>query len=198
MFRSAAAALALVLVTAPLASAAPSIDPAAMPAGTYVLDKTHASLIAKVRHMGLSDFTMRFTDVDATYSWDPKSPQTAEVKATIAAASLDTGFPATNAQFAEEFLAASKHPTITFVSTSIRPTTAGKGTMTGDLTLRGVTKPVTLDVTYNGFEAGERGSKSGFSANTTIKRSEWGSTFLVGPMLADDVEIVLELEFAKK
>ena len=198
MFRSAAAALALVLVTAPLASAAPSIDPAAMPAGTYVLDKTHASLIAKVRHMGLSDFTLRFTDVDATYSWDPKSPQTAEVKATIAAASLDTGFPATNAQFAEEFLAASKHPTITFVSTSIRPTMAGKGTMTGDLTLRGVTKPVTLDVTYNGFEAGQRGSKSGFSAKTTIKRSEWGSTFLVGPMLADDVEIVLELEFAKK
>ena len=184
MFRSAAAALALVLVTAPLASAAPSIDPAAMPAGTYVLDKTHASLIAKVRHMGLSDFTMRFTDVDATYSWDPKSPQTAEVKATIAAASLDTGFPATNAQFAEEFLAASKHPTITFVSTSIRPTTAGKGTMTGDLTLRGVTRPVTLDVTYNGFEAGQRGSKSGFSARTrALSLSVWRRPIIQVPVL---------------
>lgn len=198
MLRSAVAALALVLIAAPMASAAPSIDPAAMPAGTYVVDKTHASVIAKVRHMGLSDFTLRFTDIDATYSWDPKSPQTAEVRATIAAASLDTGFPKTNAEFAEKFLAAGQHPNITFVSTSISPSKDGKGTMTGDLTLRGVTRPVKLDVTFNGFQAGERASKSGFSARTTIKRSEWGSDYLVGPMLADNVELIFELEFAKK
>ena len=70
MFRSAIAAFALVLMSAPMASAAPSTNPADMPAGTWVVDKTHASLIARVRHMGLSAYTVRFTDFDAAYVYD--------------------------------------------------------------------------------------------------------------------------------
>lgn len=201
MFRPLAAALALVLMTAPMALAAPSTDPADMPAGTYMVDKTHASLIARVRHMGLSDYTVRFTGFDASYVWDPKSPQTAQVEATFQAASLDTGEPKFNGDFAGKFLDAKANPTIHFVSTSIVQTSPGKGTMTGDLTLRGVTKPVTLDVTFNGYAAGLGGQRSGFSARGVIKRSEFGSTFLLKPPLAivgDDVELVLELEFVKK
>lgn len=201
MFRPFVVALAFVLLTAPMASAAPSTNPEDMPAGTYVVDKTHASLIARVKHMGLSDYTMRFTGFDATYSWDPKSPQTAQVEATFQAASLDTGEPKFSSEFAEKFLDAKANPTIRFVSTSIVQTSPGKGTMTGDLTLRGETRPLTLDVTFQGYASGMAGQRSGFSARGVIKRSDFGSTFLLNPPLAfvgDEVELILELEFVKK
>lgn len=201
MLRPIAAALALVLLSAPLAQAAPSTDPADMPAGTYVLDKQHASVLARVRHQGFSNFTIRFSTVDATYSWDPKSPQTAEVRATIDAASFDTGSPKDDPKLARQFLDVEKHPKITFVSTSIQHGEGNKGTILGDLTLRGVTKPVTLDVTYNGYAGGVTGQRAGFSAMTKIKRSDFGSTYLLSPPLAlvgDEVELVLELEFTRK
>jgi len=201
MLRPFVAALALVLLIAPMASAAPSIDPAAMPAGTWAVDKTHASLIARVKHMGLSAYTVRFTGFDASYVWDPKSPQTARVEAVFQAASLDTGEPKFNGEFAEKFLDARANPTIKFVSTSIVQTSPGKGTMTGDLTLRGVTKPVTLDVVFDGYASGLGGQRSGFSARGVIKRSDFGSTFLLNPPLAlvgDEVELILELEFVKQ
>lgn len=201
MFRPIAAALVLALLAAPLAAAAPSTNPADMPAGTYVLDKTHASLIARVRHMGLSDYTVRFTGFDASYSYDPKAPAAAKVEATIQAATLDTGEPKFDAEFAEKFLDAKANPTIRFVSTAIAPGAGDRGTMTGDLTFRGVTRPVTLDVVFGGFTSGVGGQRSGFSARGTIKRSDFGSDFLLRPPLAfvgDEVELILELEFVKK
>lgn len=201
MFRPLTAALALVLLTAPMASAAPSTDPADMPAGTYVLDKGHASLIARVKHVGLSAYTVRFTGFDATYSYDPKAPAASRVEATIQAATLDTGTEKYNADFAAKFLDAGANPTIKFVSTAINPGQGNIGTMTGDLTFRGVTRPVTLDVTYDGYTSGITGQRSGFSARGTIKRSDFGSTFLLNPPLAmvgDEVELILELEFVKQ
>ncbi|MDP1961298.1 MAG: YceI family protein, partial [Reyranella sp.] len=75
------------------------------------------------------------------------------------------------------------------------------GTMTGDLTLRGVTRPVTLDVVFDGYRSGLGGKRSGFSGRGVIKRSDFGSTFLLNPPLAmvgDEVELILELEFVKR
>ena len=84
------AALAAALLTAPAAYAAPSTDPAKMPAGHYVLDKTHASLTAKLKHMGLSNYTLRFTKLDADYTYDPAQPAAAKLSVTVDPASLDT------------------------------------------------------------------------------------------------------------
>jgi len=201
MFRPLAVALAIALLSAPAALAAPSTDPADMPAGTYAVDKGHASLIARVKHMGLSAYTVRFTGFDATYSYDPKAPAASKVEATIQAASLDTGTEKFDADFAEKFLDAQANPTITFASTAIVPGEGNTGTMTGDLTFRGVTRPVTLDVTFAGYAAGIGGRRSGFSARGTIKRSDFGSTFLLNPPLAmvgDEVELILEVEFVKQ
>jgi len=201
MFRPFTAALALVLMTAPMASAAPSTNPADMPAGSYVVDKSHSSLIARVKHVGLSAYTVRFTGFDATYSYDPKSPAASKVEATIQASSLDTADAKADAKFAEAFLDAKANPTIRFVSTSITPGAGNTGTMTGDLTFRGVTKPVTLDVTYDGYTSGITGQRSGFSARGAIKRSDFGSTFLLNPplaMVSDEVELILEVEFVKQ
>lgn len=201
MFRPIATALALVLMTAPMVSAAPSTNPADMPAGTYVVDKGHSSLTARVRHLGLAAYTMRFTGFDATYSYDPKAPAASRVEATIQAASLDTGNEKHSADFAEKFLDAGANPTIRFVSTAIAPGEGNAGTMTGDLTLRGVTRPVTLDVVFDGYTSGIAGQRSGFSARGMIKRSDFGSTFLLNPplaMVADEVELILEVEFVKQ
>jgi polyisoprenoid-binding protein YceI len=201
MFRSIAVALSLALLCAPVASAAPSIDVSKMPAGAYVLDPQHASLIARVSHGGFSRYTIRFRLTDARYSWDPASPQTAQVEATVDPASFDSGLGKADAAMAESFLKVKRFPTARFVSTSIQPGEAGKGAMTGDLTLHGVTRPVTFDVTWNGYDSGIFGRRSGFSARGVIKRSDFGIDYLLKPPLGfvgDEVELILELEFVKQ
>lgn len=200
MFRSIAVALSLALLCAPVASAAPSTDVSKMPAGTYVLDPQHASLIARVSHGGFSAYTIRFRITEARYSWDPASPQTSQVEATVDPASFDSGLGKADAAMAERFLEVERFPTARFVSTSIQPGEGGKGTMTGDLTLHGVTRQVTFDVTWNGYDSGIFGRRSGFSARGVFKRSDFGIDSLLRPPLGfvgDEVELILELEFVK-
>lgn len=202
MLRPLVAALFLALAAAPSAAlAAPSTDATKMPAGTYVLDPDHASLLARVKHSGFSNFTIRFRISDARYSWDPASPQTAQVEATVDPASFDTGLGKKDAELAQAFLDVRQYPKASFVSTSIQPGENGRGTMTGDLTLHGVTRPVTFDVTWNGYDSGLFGQRSGFSATARIKRSDFGIDHLLRPPLGfvgDEVELILEVEFVKK
>lgn len=201
MRRLAAFALVASLLALP-AAAAPSTNPSDMPAGHYVLDKEHASLLARVGHEGgLAFYTVRFDRFDASFDYDPKAPEASKIQVTVEAASLDNGNTKTGAQFAREFLDADKNPTITFVSTAIVRGEGARGTMTGDLTLRGVTKPVTLDVTFGGYTSGILGQRAGFSARGRFKRSDFGSTYMLNPPLAfvdDEVELVIEVEFTKK
>ena len=174
-----------------------AMDPAQMPAGHYVNDTRHTFLVMSVRHMGLSHPTFRMNKVDATYDFDPAHPDASKVTATIDANSFDYGIPAVSTQFAGEFLDAANHPNITFTSTSIKRTGPNKGVMTGDLTLRGVTKPVTLDVTYDGY-LNAMGGRAGFSATGVVKRSDFGPNAMPPTILSDEVWLKLELEFVKK
>ncbi len=197
----AALALACSLLIGGAAAAEPSTNPADMPAGQYVLDKAHSSLFARVRHEGLAFYTVRMDSLDARFAYDPKAPETSRITVTVDAASLDNGDAKTGPQFARQFLDVENNPTITFVSTAIVRGQGNTGTMTGDLTFRGVTKPVTLDVTFGGYTSGILGQRAGFSARGKIKRSDFGSTYMLNPPLAfvdDDVELVIEAEFTKK
>ena len=192
------ALLTLSVLASPAVLAAPNADPAAMPAGSYVLEKTHASITARVMHHGYSLYTFRFDKFDASYDYDPKSPESAKVKVTVDTKSMNTGLAKADKDFPVEFLKADVNPTATFVSTAIKHAGGGKGTMTGNLTLAGVTKPVTLDVTFNGFGKDMFGlNRAGFSAKTVIKRTQFGST-LYAPAIADDVELLIDVEFLKK
>jgi polyisoprenoid-binding protein YceI len=178
---------------------APSKNPADAPAGVYVMDKKHSNLSASLLHMGLSHYTMRFDAVEATYTFDPAAPEASQVQATIDANSLDVGDPKISAQFAKEFLAADANPTITFVSTSIHRD-GDHGEMMGNLTLRGVTKPVVLHVTFNGTSPGMMPGMShrmGFSAWAEIKRSDFGSTAWLNA-IGDDIHITFDAEFSRK
>ena len=190
--------MTLSLLAAPMVHAAPDIDPVKMPAGKYLVDKTHASITARVLHQGFSFYTFRFDKFDASYTYDPKAPEAAKVEVSIDTTSMNTGFAKADKEFPAEFLMADKFPKASFVSTGIKSLGNGKGTMTGNLTLAGVTKPVTLDVTFMGFAKDMFGlNRSGFSAKTIITRSQFGSTKYV-PVIGDNVELNIEVEFVKQ
>jgi polyisoprenoid-binding protein YceI len=191
------AVLALAL---PLMAAAP-VSVSDLQGGHYALDPHHASVIARVSHMGVSLYTVRFDTLDAAIDYDAAHPERTRVTASVDPTSLDVNADYSKT-FAEEFLQVSKFPRATFVSTSIQPGVGTSGTMTGDLTLMGVTRPVTFNVTLIGsgheplpIPLGRRAA--GFEATTTLKRSDFGSTFL-GNMVGDDVTLQIEAEFEKK
>lgn len=196
---------AALAITLPFSAQASSL--AELPSGTYALDKTHASLTWKVSHLGLSNYTARFTDFDVTLNLDTQNPEGSSVIATINPTSLETDYPNPEEHdfdkkisTGEEWLNAVKFPEITFTSTKLEKTGESTGKMTGDLTFLGVTKPVTLDVTLNGAMLEQPFSKKptvGFSAHGTLKRSEWGFDTYV-PNIGDEVEIIIETELAKQ
>lgn len=225
-----ASALALVACGAPTAGApaeaapapeaavaetpvTPADAPELGPAGTYVLDPTHASLTWKISHFGLSNYTARFTKLSATMHFDPDNLAASTLDVTVDAASVETDYPADfkaghpdspydtfdqEISEGEEFFDSGNFPAITFKSTGMTQTGPSTGTVTGDLTFRGVTKPVTLDVVYNGtatFPWAPDAPRLGFSATGTIKRSDFGLDFMV-PQLGDDVELLIEAEFS--
>jgi polyisoprenoid-binding protein YceI len=198
---------------APAAAAAAPARPAAIdiPAGTYALDKAHASLNFRVNHIGMSRYTARFTRFDATLQLDPKNPAAASVTATIDPASLQTNYPDPKYDFdgqieGPEFLDAPKFPQMTFRSTKVEPTGPNTARVTGELTLHGITRPVVLETTYNGGYAKNAmdpaGSRIGFSAHGTLKRSDFGIAFGIPAPgttmgVGDPVEVLIEAEFTR-
>ncbi len=179
---------------------------AEMPAGAYTLDKTHASLVWKVSHLGLSNYTARFTDFDATINLQPNNLTASSVKATIDPMSVRTDYPHPEKKDFDAKLAtgegwfnANAFPQITFTATDLQKTDDHSGIMTGELTFLGVTKPVSLDVTFNKamLEHPFAGKPAlGFSATGKLQRSDWGmDTYL--PNIGDTVHIMIEAEFFK-
>jgi polyisoprenoid-binding protein YceI len=176
-----------------------STDPAKAPAGTYALDKRHASLLVKIAHMGgFSRYTMRFKGLDGGFTYDPASWQATKLTITVDPKSIDTEEASFDRQVTGYF-APDKYPTITFASTAISAGADGRGTVTGDLSFHGVTKPVTLEVTFNGWGPGMlgAGTRMGFSGTGRIKRSDFGVTQM-SQFAGDDIDLVFEVEFVKQ
>jgi polyisoprenoid-binding protein YceI len=198
--RTVATALAMWAALGGAALANPSTqDPLKVPAGDYVLDKRHASLTAKIVHMGFSHYTMRFDGLEGGFAYDPANWQTTKVTFTVDPKSVDTNDTSFNRQIAGYF-EPDKYPTIAFASTGVQGQD-GRGTISGDLTFHGVTKPVTLDVTFAGAGHGVApvGTRLGFSGSTRIKRSDFGlSNFVLNQFTDDDVDVIFEVEFEKK
>lgn len=201
-----AAALFLAPLALPVAAQAAGTPVAELPAGAYKQDPTHTSVTFKVMHMGLSNYTARFAKAEIDLVFNTKEPALSTVTAVIDPLSIKTDYPfAEQKDFDKELSSdanwfnAGKFPTITFKSTKVEVTGENKGKVTGDLTMLGVTKPVVLDVTFNAGYAKHPMAgipAVGFSATTTIKRSDWGFTTFV-PAIGDDVQIFIETEFTK-
>jgi polyisoprenoid-binding protein YceI len=168
--------------------------------GAYKMDKAHASLIWRVKHQGLSSYTARLTDFDISLDFDPANVAASHVKAIINPLSVSAEHPTDkdwNRRIGEDFLKGKDFPQIVFTSTRIEKTSETTGKMTGDLSFMGVTRPVTLDVTYNGHATSPlRPGKDlvGFSVHGTFSRSAFGSDAYAS-IASDNVEIIIEAEF---
>lgn len=170
-----------------------SLSPLSMSAD-YSLDTAHTQVKFGVSHMGFSTSRGSFRDVSGNYSFDPAKPEASAVEVVIQTTSLDMDDDTWNKHLSsDQWFNVKAHPTMTFKSTSVVSTGNGTMNINGELTLLGVTKPVTLNTRLNkvGEQMGK--AKSGFSASTTIDRSQWGlKTF--APMIGSEVSITLEVE----
>ena len=192
------AMLALVLLALPAAALAASTNPADIPPGHYRLDPAHTTIIARVRHLGVSNYVVRFDRVEGDFTFDPAHPEATKLQASVDTTSLDVGADYSR-KFADEFLNAKAFTQATFVASARTPAADGKtAALTGDLTLMGVTKPVTFDVTFVGVAHGVPfGTLAGFSAKTTIRRSDFGSKYVLA-FVGDAVDLDIEAEFDRK
>lgn len=163
---------------------------------TYKLDPSHTDVLFTWNHLGFSNPTGHFGQIEGTLIYDEADPTRSSVEATLPLSGLDTHVAKLDEHLKkDEFLDAAKYPTITFKSTKVEAAGSGKLKVTGDLTLRGVTKPVVLDVKLNG--AGPHPMKKvpaiGFDATTTIKRSEFGIDAYV-PNISDELKVSITTE----
>ena len=179
------------------------------PAGTYHLDPAHARLIFSLSHLGFSEYTALFKAFNAELAFDPAAPDQMVLTAKVDPASIETFYPDPKLDFnavlaGESFLDAKKFPEMTFKSTAIRLTGLQSAAVTGDLTLHGATRPVTLRVRYNGGYAGNpldpSGARIGFSAEGALFRSDFGIALGIpapGSMMGvgDLVSFRIEAEF---
>jgi polyisoprenoid-binding protein YceI len=171
-------------------------------AGTWSLDARHSGVYFKVRHIGLSNVRGRFNRFDATLSVGETLADT-RVEATIEMSSVDTNLPDRDAHLlSTDFFSAEQHPATTFRSTGIRAVGDGAYQLDGELTLNGVTRPVTLDVEFHGIETlpADGATHAGFSATTTVNRDDFGVDFNA-PLgvdkfaLGKKIAVELELQF---
>ncbi len=162
---------------------------------TYKLDPTHTAITWHVSHFGFSTPSGKFMNVDGTLVLDEANPAASSVKVEIKVADGKSGVTKLDDHLAgPEFFDVAKFPTATFTSTKVELTGKDTAKVTGDLTIHGITKPATLDVKLN--KIGENFMKvptAGFTASTTLKRSDFGMTTYL-PGLADDVKIDIESE----
>ncbi|MEO0499561.1 MAG: YceI family protein [Pseudomonadota bacterium] len=168
----------------------------AMPAGTYAVDPAHTLVNFTIGHLGISPFTGQFGNPAGTLTIDPADPSAASVDIVFPIADVSTTSARLDEHLqAEEFFDAANHPEGRFASTAIT-VDGDRATITGDLTLRGVTKPVVLQATlYGAAENPLNQRKSlGFSATTEVMRSDFGINAYL-PALADRVELNIEAAF---
>lgn len=173
-------------------------------AAEYTLDKTHAAVQFKVRHL-VSKVSGQFKDFDLKLAYDPAKPEAAKVEATIQTKSVDTANEQRDAHLrGPDFFNVDKFPTMIYKSRSVKRVAPTKLRMEGDLTMLGVTKPVALDVEEGGVAKDPWGNtKAGFLASGKLNRKDFGMVWNKaldsgGMILGDDVEIIIEIEATQK
>lgn len=163
---------------------------------TFTLETPHTQILFSVSHLGFSHSYGKFTGYNGTIVFDPDAPATSSVDVTIDAKSVDLNDVKWNDHVKNaDFLDTEKFPNITFKSTKIEVTGEKTANITGDLTIRGVTKPVVLATVFNKMDKHPMKGDvvAGFSATTKFKRSDFGVSYGV-PNVGDDMSIIIEVE----
>jgi polyisoprenoid-binding protein YceI len=172
---------------------------------SWKIDPTHSQIEFSVRHMMISNVRGRFEKFSGTVEFDEANPANLTVDITIDAASINTHEAQRDAHLASaDFFNVEQYPSLTFKSTSVQQIDAQTLKVAGDLTIAGVTRPVTLDVEYAGTALSPWGTTSaGFSAHTRISRKDFGLTWNAaletgGFVVGDEVKIGIELEAVRE
>jgi len=165
-------------------------------AAEYTIDPTHTHILFMIDHLGFAKMVGLFTDFSGNISFDPNNVTASQLHVTINTSSLDTQNAQRNKDLkGADWFNVTEFPTMAFVGRSYVKKDDHSGTITGDLTLLGVTRPVTLSVVLNkaGKNPLDKKEEVGFSARGMLKRSDFGmKTFL--PAIGDDVRLILEVE----
>ena len=187
--RVAAGVVAAALVWTNPADAAPE---------RYVIDPAHFSIVFSADHIGYADTWGMFLEAEGSFTFDPEARELSDLVVTVDPASVFTNHDGRDGHLrGEDFLHVEAYPEARFVMTGAAPTGERTGTVTGDLTLRGVTRPVTLDVTWNKSGPYPFGDTYaiGISAETTSRRSDFGMTYAVeNGWVGDEIPIRIDLE----
>lgn len=168
----------------------------AFAADTYKLDQGHTSVTFQWTHFGFSHPTGKFMNAVGTVTLDDATPANSSVEVSFAIDGINTGVAALDTHLkSADFFDAAKYPTATFKSTKVEPTGADTALVTGDLTIHGVTKPVTLTVKLNKKDVHPMMKKvdAGFTATGTINRSDFGVGAYV-PAVSDQIDLYIEAE----
>ena len=174
-------------------------------AAEYEIDASHSQVLFKVKHLGISTVTGRFRDFSGTISYDPQNAAAARARAVIKTASIDTDNDRRDNHLrSADFFEAEKYPEITFTAGRLREARGDAFKLDGTLTMRGVTRPIVLDVEKVGPVKGPDGrDRMAFNATTTLDRTQYGLTWsrmteAGGLVVGNDVQVVLELETVRK
>ncbi len=168
----------------------------AVPSGKYVMDKAHGYVTFSYSHKGLSNPVLRFNDVDATLVLDAENPENSQINVTIVTANIDSGVAKFDAHLnSADFFDTAENPKITFISTGFTRGTASSGKMVGDLTMMGVNKTISFDVTLVGTADGKQPT-IGVEGKGELLRSEFNLGKFV-PYVGDKVSISISAEFNK-
>jgi polyisoprenoid-binding protein YceI len=195
------AAIALLAISVSAAEAQSlSTDPRHAPTGSYRLDPRHTQIQFAIAHLGITDFLGRFDKAAGTLSFNASNPEKSSVSIAIDLTTLDTQNKPLNSELmGPDILDVSKASEATFKSTSIVRSGTNTGKITGDLTIKGITKPVTLDATFNGTTTDPFAPKTtliGFHATTIVKRSDFNMTGTSWTgMVSDEVKLDIEAPF---
>lgn len=194
-------------VASALAAALPAIAQSQLPgardvsrvqAGRYRVDPDHTQVVWTVNHMGITPLTGAIAASGGELELDPSNPGAAKVTVTFNIKDMTTTAPAfTEHLMSADFFEVEKHPTATFAATAVEAS-GQKARITGDLTIKGVTRPVTLDVEFFGAGVNPMTNKLdvGFTAAAQIKRSEFGLGYGV-PIVTDEVDLRISAAFTR-
>jgi polyisoprenoid-binding protein YceI len=162
---------------------------------TYKVDNVHTSVLFKIKHMEVADFYGRFNTVSGEFSINANQPSENALDIRVKVADIDTNNSERDKHLkAEEYFHAEKHAEIRFVGRKFKPMGTRKFEVTGDLTLRGVTKPLTIMIEHSkSVEDPWGNTRVGLATEFTIKRSDFGMTEMIGP-LSDEVTLIVSLE----
>jgi polyisoprenoid-binding protein YceI len=167
-------------------------------ADTYKVDPVHSSVIFRVQHLGVGYFYGRFNDKDGTITVDESDPSKDSFDVSIKTDSLDTANPNRDKHLKSgDFFSAQEFPAISFKSTSVKSAGDNKIEVTGDLSLHGATKSITVTLDRTGTADTQMGHRTAFEGEFSIKRGDYGMNKMIGPV-GDDVKLIVSFEAVKQ